>query len=68
MFPVGTRLWKEFSLGRRLETRMLERTREGWRFATYVWTEDGTDAVLAPPGSRVGQGVTAALETDLGTV
>jgi hypothetical protein len=49
VFPVGTRLWKEFSLGRRLETRMLERTREGWRFATYVWTEDGTDAVLAPP-------------------
>src|SRR5512138_3923951 len=36
VFPVGTRLWKEFSLGRRLETRMLERTRDGWRFATYV--------------------------------
>jgi len=49
VFPVGTRLWKEFSLGRRLETRMLERTRSGWRFAAYVWTEDGTDAVLAPP-------------------
>jgi len=49
VFPVGTRLWKEFSLGRRLETRMLERTREGWRFATYVWTDDGADAVLAPP-------------------
>lgn len=48
VFPVGTRLWKEFRLGRRLETRMLERTRSGWRFATYVWTEDGTDAVLAP--------------------
>src|SRR5262245_57731986 len=40
VFPVGTRLWKEFSLGRRLETRMLERTRSGWRFATYVWTQD----------------------------
>src|SRR5947209_7643500 len=24
VFPVGTRIWKEFSLGRRLETRMLE--------------------------------------------
>jgi hypothetical protein len=55
VFPVGTRLWKEFSLGRRLETRMLERTRDGWRFATYVWNEDGTDAVLAPPeGLRAG--------------
>jgi hypothetical protein len=48
VFPVGTRLWKEFRLGRRLETRMLERTRTGWRFATYVWAEDGSDAVLAP--------------------
>ncbi len=48
VFPVGTRLWKEFRLGRRLETRMVERTRTGWRFATYVWTEDGSDAVLAP--------------------
>ncbi len=56
VFPVGTRLWKEFTLGRRLETRMLERTREGWRFAAYVWTEDGTDAELAPPA-----GVSVAL-------
>ncbi|HZJ56337.1 MAG TPA: hypothetical protein VFD38_19500 [Myxococcaceae bacterium] len=55
VFPVGTRLWKEFSLGRRLETRMLERTHSGWRFATYVWTEDGADAILAPPeGARAG--------------
>ena len=55
VFPVGTRLWKEFVLGRRLETRMLERTRTGWRFATYVWTEDGSEAVLAPPeGMRGG--------------
>src|SRR5262249_30960643 len=35
VFPVGTRLWKEFSLGRRLETRMLERARGGRRFATH---------------------------------
>jgi mono/diheme cytochrome c family protein len=55
VFPVGTRLWKEFALGRRLETRMLERTRAGWRFATYLWTEDGSDALLAPEeGVRTG--------------
>jgi hypothetical protein len=48
-FPRGTRLWKEFSLGRPVETRMIERLADGsWRFATYVWNEDGTDAVLAP--------------------
>jgi len=48
-FPPGTRLWKEFSVGRRVETRLIERLDNGpWRFATYVWNADGTDAVLAP--------------------
>lgn len=48
-FPVGTRLWKEFSLGRPVETRFLERLADGtWRFAAYVWNESGTDATLAP--------------------
>lgn len=48
-FPIGTRLWKEFSLGRRVETRMIERLGDGsWRFAVYVWREDGSDAELAP--------------------
>jgi hypothetical protein len=46
-FPVGTKLWKEFSWGRRVETRYLERTREGWRYAAYAWRDDGSDAVLA---------------------
>jgi hypothetical protein len=48
-FPRGTRLWKEFSAGRRMETRFIERLQDGsWRYATYVWNEAGTDAVLAP--------------------
>src|SRR5512135_153247 len=48
-FPVGTRLWKEFGYGGRIETRMIERLRGGaWRFASYVWNAEGTDAVLAP--------------------
>lgn len=49
-FPVGTRLWKEFALGRRVETRMVDRLADGsWRFAVYVWKDDGSDAELAPP-------------------
>jgi hypothetical protein len=50
VFPRGTRLWKEFALGGRpVETRYIERLRDGsWRFATYVWNEAGDDAVLAP--------------------
>jgi hypothetical protein len=49
-FPVGTRLWKEFAFeGRPVETRFIERLRDGtWRYATYLWNADGTDAVLAP--------------------
>jgi hypothetical protein len=49
-FPRGTRLWKEFSYGtRKVETRFIERLADGsWRFAAYVWNEEGTDAVLAP--------------------
>jgi hypothetical protein len=47
-FPVGTKLWKEFSYGRRVETRYMERTRAGWVYATYVWSDDGSDARLAP--------------------
>jgi hypothetical protein len=48
-FPVGTKVWKEFGYGRAIETRLIERVASGsWRFATYVWNADGTDAVLAP--------------------
>ena len=49
-FPVGTKLWKEFTFGTRAETRFMEHTRAGWQFATYVWNEDESEAVLAPEG------------------
>ena len=49
-FPVGTKFWKEFSWSRRVETRYLERTAEGWRYAAYAWREDESDAVLADEG------------------
>lgn len=55
-FPVGTKLWKEFSFGRPVETRFIERTREGWRFATYVWSEDGKTAALAEPRGQLAPG------------
>jgi hypothetical protein len=47
-FPVGTRLWKEFRFARRTETRFIEHTSEGWQFAAYIWSEDETEAPLAP--------------------
>jgi hypothetical protein len=49
IFPVGTRLWKEFEFnGHKVETRFIERSAQGWLFATYQWNEDETDAPLAP--------------------
>lgn len=48
-FPVGTRFWKEFAFGRRVETRYMERRGDGsWAYATYVWDAAGSDAELAP--------------------
>src|SRR5262245_54422664 len=48
-FPVGTRLWKEFSVaGRRVETRLIERGADGWHFSAYAWNAAGTDATLVP--------------------
>jgi hypothetical protein len=48
-FPVGTRFWKEFTFGsRRVETRYIWRARaDVWIFASYVWNDQQTDAVLA---------------------
>ena len=50
--PVGTRAWQEISVnGRRVETRLVERTGEGprsWSIASWVWNREGTMATLAP--------------------
>ncbi|HSG64381.1 MAG TPA: c-type cytochrome domain-containing protein, partial [Gammaproteobacteria bacterium] len=60
-FPIGTRLWKEFAMGRPIETRMIERLADGsWRFASYVWNDDGSDAVLAPADGIAGLTVDTA--------
>lgn len=53
-FPVGTKLWKEFSFrGRRVETRHIEKIAEAntlasWQFSTYIWRADESEADLAP--------------------
>ena len=49
-FPEGTRFWKEFRFnGRKVETRFLRKNGDGsWTFASYAWSEDQSDALLAP--------------------
>lgn len=48
-FPVGTKLTKDFSFGgKKIETRTMERTAEGWRFASFLWSDDGKTMSPAP--------------------
>jgi hypothetical protein len=56
VFPVGTKLFKEFSLdGQILETRLVERYGTGpedYWFGAFVWNAARTDAVLAVDGQQ----------------
>jgi hypothetical protein len=62
VFPVGTKLWKEFSLGGvLLETRLVERYGSGpedYWLGAFVWNAAGTDAVLAVDGQNDINGTT----------
>ena len=49
LFPVGTKFWKEFSFGRRVETRFMQLAADRrWTRATYQWSADEREAPLAP--------------------
>src|SRR3954447_16934156 len=56
IFPIGARLWKEFSFaGQRIETRYIERKPDGqWRYAAYAWSADGRETELAPAAGKRG--------------
>ncbi|HEX4337486.1 MAG TPA: hypothetical protein VH062_16340 [Polyangiaceae bacterium] len=45
-FPLGTKVWKEFSFGgKRMETRLFWKTTANhWSRATYAWNDDDTVA------------------------
>jgi hypothetical protein len=48
VFPVGTKVWKEFRVGaKRIETRIFWKVDETtWRRGTYAWNADETEAKL----------------------
>ena len=57
-FPVGTRFWKEFTFHqRRTETRLIERTADGWQYATYEWAEDEREATLVGERGAISRAV-----------
>jgi hypothetical protein len=55
-FPVGTRVWKEFTRdGVRIETRLLKKIGAGardWMLVAYVWNREQTDAIATPTGQQ----------------
>ena len=58
-FPSGTKAWKEFSdANGRIETRLIERLRDGsWRYSTYAWNAEGSEAELAPDEGVPARGI-----------
>ena len=51
--PLGTLAIKHFALGDAhtpVETRFMRRDADGWKFVTYRWRADGSDADLQPAG------------------
>ena len=66
VFPVGTRIFKEFAFaGRRIETRLMELHSDGWLYAAYVWNADETEAPLAPERGLAGIVVGPELRHDI---
>jgi hypothetical protein len=56
-FPVGTKLWKEFTRdGARVETRLLQRLPNGWIGLAYLWQSGDTDATAVPYGALDARG------------
>jgi hypothetical protein len=48
VFPVGTKVWKQFSRGgKRIETRLFQKTQPGyWVRTSYAWNEDESEATI----------------------
>lgn len=53
VFPVGTKVWKEFRLGgKRIETRLFWKRAPGtWSFTTYRWSADEARATRLDTGA-----------------
>ncbi len=54
VFPVGTKVWKEFRVsGKLVETRLLWKARaDAWWEVAYLWNVDGSDALAVPAGMK----------------
>jgi len=60
VYPAGTKLWEEISVGgQRIETRMLEKLGDDdWLMIAFIWNAQDTDAEAAPLGQLDASGTT----------
>jgi hypothetical protein len=62
IYPVGTKIWKEFGLdGRALETRYMVKfgpNDSDWKYLSYQWDEANSDAYAVPEGVENAGGTT----------
>ena len=58
VYPVGTKLWKEFARdGVRVETRLLHKKADSvWEMMAYHWNSAQTDAIAVPEGVQNASG------------
>ncbi len=60
VFPVGTKIWKQFALGGQIvETRLIWKTSSsGWTYLDYLWSADGSSAKRFDDGETNVNGTT----------
>ncbi len=51
-FPVGTKIWKEFSstqngVNHLIETRFMHRLKDKWQMVTYLWNAENSEAEVS---------------------
>jgi hypothetical protein len=64
VFPVGTKIWKQFSLnGVRIETRLMWKTADQWNFLDYAWSSDGATSATLNAGQTNVNGTTYEIPT-----
>lgn len=68
VFPVGTKVWKEFKLaGKRVETRYYyKQSAAQWIWADYRWSDDESKAPSLPAGEQNVGGSTYEIPDQLG--
>ena len=66
VFPVGTKVWKQFALaGQIVETRLISKGDSGWNYVDYRWSADQSTATLFEDGETNVNGTTYEIPSTL---